>query len=54
MSQFLSIHFEAILSFLGGLLTGGFITYKYTNNTKISNINTNGGDFAGHNMSKKQ
>lgn len=53
MVQFLNAHFEAILSFLAGLFTGGFITYKYTNKTNISNVETGGGDFAGHNMTKK-
>ena len=54
MIQFLGDHLEAILSFIAGLLSGGFITYKYTNSRKISNVNTGGGDFAGHNITKKQ
>ena len=54
MIQFLGDHLEAILSFIAGLLSGGFITYKYSNSTKILGVNTGGGDFAGHNMTKKR
>ena len=53
MIQFLVEHFESILSFIAGLFAGGFISYKYTNSSKISDVNTDGGDFAGRDMNKK-
>lgn len=53
MIQFFNDHFESILTFIAGLCTGGFISYKYTSSNKISKIDTGGGDFAGRDMHKK-
>ena len=56
MQQFLSEHLESILTFVGGLFAGGFITFKFDrrNSYKVSqkNINTFGGDVAGRDINK--
>ena len=57
MIDFFTNHFETILSFIGGCITGGigvhFFEKKNCNNTNISQKNINaGGDVAGGNINK--
>lgn len=58
MEDFLTNHFEAILSFIGGCITGGIGVRLYSkencNNSKsiLKNITTKG-DVAGRDINKK-
>lgn len=56
MEDFFSAHFDAIISGIIGLITGGFGVRCYykknSDNSNINNVNTGGGDFAGRDMHK--